>query len=229
MCCLCGNILMCDLYEHICKRFHFYEEKYPGNYDDPKSINNKRYFKRQIELDHTLSAISDFLKDKQTVAVDKTPVLPCDTIDGVNTCLSYKHDHKNAICGLTENNISATVYVSEKTQTKLLYLELTNAHMHHYRCFLVFCRPNCKPVYYSMWAYRRYCNGFCCTGSSACETSMKKSSRQYIADPIEQHFCIPEKYYFPNMWAFLEEHQLDSIQHNCNDAYEKLWASNNKN
>lgn len=204
---------MPDLYDFILKKCSFYEGKRAGKYHDEKSSSSETDLFNQIKKNNQLTMISDFLKNSQTVAIDQTPTVSCDTIKHINLCIDEKHDHKKTLCGKTANTVSATLFASDQTKQKLLYIELFNSRVCNYRCLFVFCQPNSEPIYYSMWAYRIH--GF----YKGSQTTLDDIAYQYIIDPLEEEYHIPERFFFPKMDSFIKEHQLDSIQHD----YDKEW------
>lgn len=205
---------MFTLYDFIVKRCNFYEKKYPGKYQDWESVASMRGILGQLEKTPNLAQISQFFECEKPEAIDQTPFVSCDRLINVKSCSDEKHDHKNDPCGMTDNIVSATLFVSEKTKNKLLYIELFNSRVYNYRALFVLCQPNLTPpIYYSLWAYRVH--------NAGKKATMDDIAHQYIFDFFEQESRIPERFYFPKMLSFLEEHQLTSIQHNCDANWEK--------
>lgn len=206
---------MPNLYDFILKRLEFYEKKYPGQCDDINYLDSRSRsdLERQISRNGSLLLISQLLDEKDTKAIDQTPVVSCDTIHKVNIC--NKHDtpnnpHSLYPCGFTGNKISVTVF--EESEMKLLYIEIFNEQNYNYRCFFVFDSPSAH-IYYSLWAYRIF-NG----------EMLRGMRKKYICDEMVGEYHLPERFYFPKMRELLEEHKLAHIKHGFTDEHEKTWA-----
>lgn len=202
--------LMPSLYNFIIQRLTFFEKRFPNGYENKKSGPSRHKLEKNIILDARLQLISDFLNDANVQAIDKTPSQICDEKWYVSSCRRMHHNHKVTPCALTGREVSATVFKSNKSETYLLFVEVINTVSYGYKSLYVLCRPNQIPIYWSMWAARIY-HGMV----------MSQMYNQYKIHSIDYYDSFPRDYYFRSMHHLLKNHQLLSIKHDHNDAWEE--------
>lgn len=150
---------MPDLYSYLVRKFSEYETTYKGFVDNIKTNEDKLLeLKKQIKSDQKLSAISDFMANSKTEAIDGTPIFSNDTEERKQSCnwchFYYGDNHHENPCALVGNYMLGELF--KCGETYLLILNEICVNYYGYKCYLIYYQPNQKPTHCRVEANRYY-------------------------------------------------------------------------